>query len=256
MICIRYGGILVIRLKELKKQEYNPKFEELFYFLYSVDIDYIMDFEKYEKDGKLNVDIGIHGMKEKIRLMQFREKYEEYTIIVDYVEMNKENECTYQKVEYYTFKTISSLVEKLKELLSKLSDIIVIEYDKRPYKSIYNIVEHAKLELIADDSSWFKDGGIKTLSLTLADNKLNKIIFVSHEKHYDSGYYEISYHDYLEEEKQEGKKSYYDYFKKFKFKTEEELCNKLRELLEPCLRKRRVRKIGYKYDGILKAMAK
>ena len=40
------------------------------------------------------------------------------------------------------------------------------------------------------------------------------------------------------------------------FKTEEELCEKLKELIEPCLRKRRVRKIGYKYNGILKEMAK
>lgn len=243
----------MIRLNELKKKEYNPKFEELFYFLYSVDIDHIMDFEKYEKDGKLNVEIVIHGMKEKIRLMQFRE---EYTIIVDYVEWNGVNECTYQRVEYYTFKTISSLVEKLKELLSKLSDIIVIEYDKRPYRSIYELIEHAKMALIADDSSWFKDKGMKRLSLTLADNKLNKIIFVSHDKYYDSGYYEISYHDYLEEEKKDEKMSYYNYFTKFKFKTEEELCKKLKELLEPCLRKRRVRKIGYKYDDILKEMAK
>ena len=129
----------MIRLKKLKNKEYNPKFEELFYFLYSVDIDYIMDFERFEKDGKLNVDIGINDMKERIRLTQLSK---DYTIIVDYVERNEDGECIYQKVEFFTFKTIALLVAKLKELLKKLSNIILVEYDKRPYKSIYNLLEY------------------------------------------------------------------------------------------------------------------
>lgn len=239
----------MIRLKELKKKEYNPKFEELFYFLYSVDIDHIMDFERNEKDGKLNVDIVIHGMKEKIRLMQFSEKYEEYTIIVDYVERNEINECTYQRVEYYAFKTISSLVEKLKELLSKLSDIIVIEYDKRPYKSIYNLLEHAKMELIADDSSWFNKKGMNELRLVLTDSKIDKIIFVDYSNYYSYDRFELTYHDCNYDEKTQ---SINEYFTKERFKTEEELCERLRELIAPCLRKRRVRKVGYKYNGIRK----
>lgn len=238
----------MIRLKELKKKEYNPKFEELFYFLYSVDIDHIMDFEKYEKDGKLNVEIVIHGMKEKIRLMQFRE---EYTIIVDYVERNGVNECTYQRVEYYTFKTISALVEKLKELLSKLSDIIVIEYDKRPYKSIYKLLEHAKMEMIADDSSWFNRKGYKELRLILTDPKIDKIIFVDYSNYYKYDCYEITYHNLHYDKKPE---SINEYFVKQRFKTEEELCEKLKELIEPCLRKRRVRKIGYKYNNSRKEL--
>lgn len=236
----------MIRLKELKKKEYNPKFEELFYFLYSVDIDHIMDFEKYEKDEKLNVEIIIHGMKEKIRLMQFRK---EYTIIVDYVEWNEVNECTYQRVEYYTFKTISSLVEKLKELLSKLSDIIVIEYDKRPYKSIYNLLEYAKMELIADDSSWFNKKGMNELRLVLTDSKIDKIIFVDYSDYYSYDRFELTYHDCNYDEKTQ---SINEYFIKERFKTEEELCERLRELIAPCLRKRRVRKVGYKYNSIRK----
>lgn len=240
----------MIRLKELKNKEYNPKFEELFYFLYSVDIDYIMDFEKYEKDGKLNVDIGIKGMKESIRLMQYTE---DYTIIVDYVERNEEGECIYQKVEYFTFKTIASLVEKLKELLSKLSDIIVIEYDKRPYKSIYNLLEYAKMDMIADDSSWFNKNGISELRLALSDPKINKIIFVDHSKYFKYDYFEITYHDYIDEEKSEQNNKY---FIKQRFSTEEELSEKLKELIEPCLRKRRVRSVGYKYNTVRKEIAK
>lgn len=242
----------MIRLKKLKNKEYNPKFEELFYFLYSVDIDYIMDFERFEKDGKLNVDIGINDMKERIRLTQLSK---DYTIIVDYVERNEDGECIYQKVEFFTFKTIALLVAKLKELLKKLSNIILVEYDKRPYKSIYNLLEYTKMDMIADDSSWITKG-IEELSLTLADEKLNRIIFVSHDKKNNFDHYEISYHDYLEDEKEDGNIPYYEYFKKFRFKNEEEMCEKLKELIEPCLRKRRVHSIGHKYNSVRKELAK
>lgn len=240
----------MIRLKELKKKEYNPKFEELFYFLYSVDIDHIMDYERYEKDGKLNVDIVIHGMKEKIRLMQFTN---EYVIRIDYQEKGVvERDYDYERVEFYSFKTITSLVVKLKELLSKFSDIIVIEYDKRPYKSIYNLLEYAKMELIADDSTWFNKKGMNELRLVLTDSKIDKIIFVDYSNYHSYDCYEITYHDCNYDEKTQ---SINEYFIKERFKTEEELCEKLRELIAPCLRKRRVRKVGYKYNSIRKELS-
>lgn len=238
----------MIRLKELKKKEYNPKFEELFYFLYSIDIDEIIDMEKTIKDDKLNVHIKINDMKEDIKLIQ-NDEY--YVIVVDYVEKNDNAECIYQRVEYYSFKTIASLVEKLKELLSKLSNIIVIEYDKRPYKLIYNLLEYAKMEMIADDSSWFKSNGISKLWLVLADPKLNKIIFVNNVSTFHSDYYEITYHDYADNDKS---LPFNKYFIKNRFDTEEELYQFLKEFLAPCLRKRRVRSIGYKYNSSRKEL--
>jgi len=238
----------MLRLKELKNKEFNPKFEELFYFLYSIDLDYIMDFEKYEKDGKLNVDIGIYNMKQKIRITELGK---DYTIIVDYVERNENGDCIYQKVEYFSYKTLSEIVIKLKELLSKFSDIIVIEYDKRPYKSIYKLLEYAKMEIIADDSSWFNKKGLSDLRITLMDPKINKNIFVEYSNYYSYDCYEIIYHDYDYDEK---KQSINEYFIRERFKTEEELCEKLKELIAPCLRKRRVHKIGYKYNSIRKEL--
>lgn len=189
----------MIRLKELKNKEYNPQFEELFYFLYSVDIEYIMDFEKYEKDNKLNVDIKNKDMKESIRITQLSKN--DYTIIVDLVERNEQGECVYQKVEFYTFKTLTLIVEKLKELLSKLSDMIVVEYDKRPYKLIYNLLEYAKMDIIADDSSWFDKNGLNKLRITLSDPKINKMIFVEHTDYYKYDNYIITYHEFNEDEK-------------------------------------------------------
>lgn len=237
----------MIRLKELKNKEYNPQFEELFYFLYSVDIDYIMDFEKYEKDNKLNVDIKNKDMKESIRITQLSKN--DYTIIVDLVERNEQGECVYQKVEFYTFKTLTLIVEKLKELLSKLSDMIVVEYDKRPYKLIYNLLEYAKMDIIADDSSWFDKNGLNKLRITLSDPKINKMIFVEHTDYYKYDNYIITYHEFNEDEKS---MPINEYFIKQRFSTEEEMCEKLKELITPCLRKRRVRSTGHKYNSCRK----
>lgn len=233
----------MIRLKELKKKEYNPNYEELYRFLYSISIDNIIDKSKQEiePDG-LNIIIR-DKMREEIRIQKI---LKHFIITIELIDNEKFIDCEYQKIEYYSYKSISNLTKGLKELLNRYSNIITIEYEKRPHKATYDLLTYAKLDFIADDSSWMSLNN-DNLRITLTDDMLDKLIFVDYTKGYYYEPYMITYFEYDEDydDKDEVKLT---------FKTEEEMLEKLKELLTPCLKKRRLRDIGTRYHGTIYEM--
>ncbi len=102
------------RLEQLKNKEFNPKFEELYTFLYSTDIDHIFDFEKYTKDGELNIDIRHIDKRRSIKIKQLSGDY----VIWISNWIKKIGECEYAKEEFYSFKKLSDLVVVLNEILN------------------------------------------------------------------------------------------------------------------------------------------
>ena len=233
----------MIRLKELRKKEYNPNYEELYRFLYSISIDNIIDNSKQEKEPD-GLNIIIHDkMREEIRIQKVLNRF---IITIQLIDNEKFIDCEYQKIEYYSYKSISNLTKGLKDLLKKYSNIITIEYEKRPHKATYNLLTYAKLDLIADDSSWMSLNN-DNLRITLTDDSLDKLIFVNYTKGYYYEPYMITYFEYDEnyDDKDEVKLT---------FKTEEDMLEKLKELLAPCLKKRRLRDIGTRYHSTIYEM--
>ena len=224
----------MIRLKELKKKEYNPNYEELYRFLYSISIDNIIDKSKQEiePDG-LNIIIR-DKMREEIRIQKI---LKHFIITIELIDNEKFIDCEYQKIEYFSYKSISNLTKGLKELLNRYSNIITIEYEKRPHKATYDLLTYVKMEVIADDSSWieFNNNGLR---ITLTDDLINKLIFVEYTTYYFEPYI-ICYYDY---ELDDGEDSIKEHFK-----TEEEMLERLKELIKPCLKKKRLRDLGTRY---------
>lgn len=103
-----------IRLDRLKNREYIPKYEELYTFLYSTNIDHIFDFEKYARDGELNIDIRHVDTRRSIRIKQLSG---DYVIWIDHKKQDL-GEYEYEKVEFYSFKSQSALVAVLREILN------------------------------------------------------------------------------------------------------------------------------------------
>ena len=102
------------------------------------------------------------------------------------------------------------------------------------------------MDLIADDSSWMSLNN-DNLRITLTDDSLDKLIFVNYTKGYYYEPYMITYFEYDEnyDDKDEVKLT---------FKTEEDMLEKLKELLAPCLKKRRLRDIGTRYHSTIYEM--
>lgn len=224
----------MIRLKELKEKKYNPKYEELYKFIYSISINQIFDNSKYEPEPE-GLDIRIRDdMKEEIRIQKV---FKYFILTVDLVDNKKFEDCEYQKIEYYSFKNISNLVKKLKEILKERTNIITTEYENRPHKATYDLLTYVKMEVVADDSSWieFNNNGLR---ITLTDDLINKLIFVEYTTYYFEPYI-ICYYDY---ELDDGEDSIKEHFK-----TEEEMLERLKELIKPCLKKKRLRDIGTRY---------
>lgn len=238
----------MIRLEELKRKNYNPEYAELYEFIFGVDIDSITDDsakesdkESYKKNHSLDITIRHRNMNDEILLRKFDDKF---LLYVRTIKGEKIENYIYEKIESYMFESLSDLVSKLRELLKKLAKIVVIEYDKRPYKKIYDLLTYADMETIGDDSSWLDSRFPEDLSLVLADSNLNKIIFVSHSK-LNYNRYEIIYNELDSDTKD---KSYDECFIKQTCKDEDDMYNKLKEMIGPCLKDKRVRDIGHRYN--------
>lgn len=240
----------MIRLKELKNKTYPMEYNELYNFLYSINIDHLLDCSFIDNKGTFNINLHLRNKNMKQEFL-IQKLYKKYMIIIQ--DMNPEcfKNYEYQKVEYYSFDNISSLIVKLKELLVSFIGTGVVCHLYNPYRKIYDLISYAKVEIIGDDSEWKKQEGDIGLGLFLFSDVLNKAIHVNHDDYcfYDS--FTITCYDYAKEEK--GAKIN-EYYTKESYKDIDDLCNALKDLLAPCLRKRRLRDINTVYSSTNRAI--
>lgn len=240
----------MIRLKELKSKTYPKEYEELYTFLYSINIDCLFDNSFMDNKGEFNISFHLRNKNMKQEFL-IQKLYKKYMIIIQ--DMNPEcfENYEYQKVEYYSFDNISSLIAKLKELLVSFIGTGVVCHLYNPYRKIYDLISYAKLDMIGDDSKWKNKEGDLGLRLSLFSNKLNKIIYVEFEDYYFFPSFSLSYFDYT---KQDEGVSLGEYYNKEKYKNQDELYDALKDILTPCLRKRRLRDINTVYSSTSKAI--
>lgn len=240
----------MIRLKELKSKTYPKEYEELYTFLYSINIDCLFDNSFMDNKGEFNISFHLRNkdMKQEFLIQKL---YKKYMIIIQ--DMNPEcfQNYEYQKVEYYSFDNISSLIAKLKELLMSFIGTGVVCHLYNPYRKIYDLISYAKVELIGDDSKWKEQEGDIGLWLFLFSDVLNKTIHVNCDDYSYTSSFSITCYDYAKEEK--GAKIN-EYYTKESYKDIDDLCNALKDLLAPCLRKRRLRDINTVYPSTNRAI--
>ncbi len=240
----------MIRLKKLKSKTYPKEYEELYTFLYSINIDCLLDCSFTDNMGEFNINFHLKNkdMKQEFLIQNL---YKKYMIIIQ--DMNPEcfDDYEYQKVEYYSFDNISSLIVKLKKLLVSFIGTDVVCHLYNPYRKIYDLISYVKVEIIGDDSGWKNKEGSIGLWLSLFSNVLNKAIYVNHDDHYFYQSFTITCYDYTKES--EGAKIS-EYFTKERYENIDEVCNALKDILTPCLKKRRLRDINTVYPSTSRAI--
>ena len=240
----------MIRLKELKSKTYPKEYEELYMFLYSINIDFLFDNSFMDNKGEFNISFHLRNKNMKQEFL-IQSLYRKYLIIIQ--DMNPEcfENYEYQKVEYYSFDNIPSLIVKLRELLVSFIGTSVVCHLYNPYKKIYDLISYAKVEIIGDDSGWKNKEGNLGLWLSLFSDVLNKAIHVNHDDYCFYNSFTITCYDYAKEE--EGAKIN-EYYTKESYKDIDDLCNALKDILTPCLRKRRLRDINTVYPSTSRAI--
>lgn len=107
---------------------------------------------------------------------------------------------------------------------------------KTKYKEIYKLIFTADIDVINDHSNWLISGNknyVETnqpLWIIMESKILNKRIWITH----SWGELEITT---AQLDLNIDSKEYHDSYERYSFKNQKELCNKLRELLEPCYEK-------------------
>ena len=107
---------------------------------------------------------------------------------------------------------------------------------KTKYKEIYKLIFTADMDVINDHSNWLISGNkdyVETnqpLWIIMESKILNKRIWITH----SWGELEITT---AQLDLNIDSKEYHDSYERNSFKNQKELCNKLRELLEPCYEK-------------------
>ncbi|MBP3920147.1 MAG: hypothetical protein J6D28_01125 [Bacilli bacterium] len=107
---------------------------------------------------------------------------------------------------------------------------------KTKYKEIYKLIFTADIDVINDHSNWLISGNkdiVETnqpLWIIMESKILNKRIWITH----SWGELEITT---AQLDLNIDSKEYHDSYERYSFKNQKELCNKLKELLEPCYEK-------------------
>lgn len=239
----------MIRLNELKKRKYLPQYDELYKLLYGLDIDYLLDCSEMTTKGDFLLDIRMRSkdMKEEVRVTN---SYRDYVIIIQSTKPDYFDTYRYEKIQYYTFDSLVNLITKLKELLLVCLGEHIISPLGSPYEKIYDIISYAKIGLIADDSTWRKKEGSQELRLLLVSEQLNKMIWVEHH-HYCGERWTIKYNEL---DKESEGVPFNQYIITSEFENAEELYIHLKEMLKPCLKKKRLRNINHKYNTSFKEL--
>lgn len=112
---------------------------------------------------------------------------------------------------------------------------------KTKYKDIYKLIFTADIDEIKDHSNWFyKDSRNyvelhQPLWIIMESKILNKRIWITH----SWGVFEITT---AQLDLDVNSREYNDSYESFQFKKQTDLCDKLKQLLEPCLKKIRNKK--------------
>lgn len=107
---------------------------------------------------------------------------------------------------------------------------------KTKYKEIYKLIFTADIDVINDHSNWLISGNkdfVETnqpLWIIMESKIINKRIWITH----SWGELEITT---AQLDLNIDSKEYHDSYERYSFKNQKELCNKLKELLEPCYEK-------------------
>lgn len=117
---------------------------------------------------------------------------------------------------------------------------LVNDFYEQPYEEIYNLISYAKLDLIADDSTWMCRKVYDPLKILLISDDVNLMIWIEHSH---DNKYSITTHDTNDND---FTKPYYEIMKKQYFNNEVELYNALKKILYPCLTKKRINKVENK----------
>ena len=105
---------------------------------------------------------------------------------------------------------------------------------KTKYRELYKLIFTADIDRIADHSNWLHRGEKnyveinRPLWIVMESKKINKRIWISHEW----GKLRI---DTAQLDLDVDSKEYHDSYQRYSFSNQRDLCNKLKELLEPCL---------------------
>lgn len=106
----------------------------------------------------------------------------------------------------------------------------------RKYKDIYKLIFNADIDTISDYSNWMREGQKnyveikRPLWIVMESKIINKRIWITH----DFGNLSISI---AQLDLDVNSSAYHDSHKWYQFNTQSELCDKLKEILEPCLTK-------------------
>lgn len=240
----------MIRLKELKSKDYPKEYKELYEFLYSINIDFLLDCSFADNKGNFNINFHLKNsdMKQEILIQNL---YKKYMIIIQNMNPECFEDYEYEKVEYYSFADISNLIVKLRELLVSFIGVGVVCHLYNPYKKIYDLISYAKIDIIGDDSNWKTKEGNLGLWLSLFSKKLNKAIYVNRDDYHFYHSFSITCYDYAKEIKGV---STSEYFTKERYENIDEVCEALKDILTPCLRKRRLRDLNTIYPSTNRAI--
>ncbi len=105
----------------------------------------------------------------------------------------------------------------------------------RKYKDIYKLIFNADIDTISDYSNWMREGHKnyveikRPLWIVMESKIVNKRIWISH----DFGELSIST---AQLDLDINSSAYHESHKWYKFNTQAELCDKLKEMLDPCLK--------------------
>lgn len=107
---------------------------------------------------------------------------------------------------------------------------------KTKYRELYKLIFTADIDRIADYSNWLHSGEKnyveinRPLWIVMESKKINKRIWICHEW----GKLKI---DTAQLDLDVDSKEYHDSYQRYSFSNQRDLCNKLKELLEPCFEK-------------------
>lgn len=109
------------RTNELKSIKYLPEYEEVYKLIYNADLDYIVDFsaketdnEDYKKYNGLRISIKSQKLNYSIAICQI---FNNYMIEVTPKIKKSFKNYDYERLDFYSFKSLSLLVEKLEKLI-------------------------------------------------------------------------------------------------------------------------------------------
>lgn len=118
---------------------------------------------------------------------------------------------------------------------------------KTKYRELYKLIFTADIDTISDYSNWLHGNKKDIISIqrplwiVMEVGKINKRMWISHEY----GEYKITT---AQLDLNVDSKEYHESYQWYSFSTQRDLCNKLREIIEPCLEQEKEQEEELEYD--------